>query len=286
VSELKSLELDIKSEKSDGIITLPENIFDSIKSLINLEKLQCDEFYSVNWLPHHIELFRSLPSLTHLLVWRHIISSDELQLLAADPIPLNIKKITNFFLLYLDNSHLPYLTRLQLTTLGCDVNFSPTFITQMNCLTSLDIWMNEEVEVEETVNVISSCKKLTRLGLYGHPTMNSNHIHRILSSLPLIQHIILNGLPSLSSLSFLSSTPHLSKTVRLLWIEKSRLLPSTEILHIPHLSSLEVLTIKNSFTKRLDEAMVLQFTNGSIGFNMVQAVMPNFKQFVYQYENV
>lgn len=207
-----------------------------------------------------IDIFRRLPSLTHLR-YSHTVNSAELNALTAEPHQLKLKSL-NLSRMNIDAGYaaclarLPTLTSLQTFLIS---TADPSFIFRLTQLQTVSFNVDEgeeekgDVDVDLLISALAQCTLIRSLNI-SHSALSHSHYTILLPSLTHLSELTLNDLPLLTSLSFLSSTPHLAHTLSSLTLTECHSLPLSELSHVSSLRHLTRLTIDSSFTAPLDKS--------------------------------
>lgn len=131
-----------------------------------------------------------------------------------------------------------------------------SFIGRLTQVEEVNLFPLLTVDVTLLVAALSQLTQLRRLVLWisDHQLLNETHLTQLLPHLAKLEWLTLVLLSALTSLSFLSSTPHLAHTLRSLEISCCHTLHPSELRHVRSLTSLTELRINSTtFTSSLNQ---------------------------------
>ena len=201
-------------------------------------------------------MLRSLPQLTQADFgdW----SAEQLAWLAAEPIPIQLKSVG--IIRRVGSAHAASLARLpNLTFLSGGLMLEDaSFIGSLRKLQIVDLRCEPQVDVQRLMAALAQCSDISSLTL-SHPQLGAAHLATLLPHLPRLDELRFVDCPELRSLSFLSSTPHLTSILSKFVLVNCVSLPPSELVYVQQLGSLEELTLHRSFTSPLDAFTLAAF---------------------------
>lgn len=290
LNTLTSLKLQISPALSifhsgDSLSPVPLNVIEPLKRLTNLRSLHY--YPHGRWTDHHMDVFRSLPSLTKLHACADDWEADRLRHLTADgsSLPQRLTEIDikdtriagDIASLFIRLSSLTHFKSNWITD-GLD----PSFLSSFAHLTAADIRCYcEYVELDLYLAAISSLEMLIDLAM-AHPRLASYHLSSLLPSLPQLTHFHLGRTPRVRSLSWTSSLPSTITKLRLYGCGPMSPVRLVAFAPLPSLTSLSFL---HCFAPELGQFTIDSSTPTLQAYRtMMQSRVPMLKEFEHTEE--